>query len=62
MSGAEVAKGRARETEIFSSPDLRVALETAGFECIRYDEATCERRMTVAELQMEMAKALEGEG
>lgn len=62
VSGMEVAKGRARETQIFSSPDLRMALETAGFECIRYDEAACERRMTVAELQTEMAKLSESEG
>lgn len=62
VSGVEVAKGRARETRIFSSPGLRVALETAGFECVRYDEAVRERRMTVAELQMEMAKLSESEG
>lgn len=62
VSGTDVARSRARETKIFSSPELCMALETAGFESIRYDEATCERRMTVAELQKEMAKQSESGG
>lgn len=62
ISGEDVARGRAKETEIFSAPELKKALETAGITCIRYDEAAGERRMTVAELQLEMAKALESGG
>lgn len=62
VSGADVAKSRARETEIFSAPELRTALETAGFACVRYDEAAREKRMTVPELLAEMAKASGNKG
>lgn len=62
VSGADVAKSRARETEIFSAPELRTALETAGFACVRYDEAAGEKRMTVPELLAEMAKASGNKG
>lgn len=62
VSGEDVARGRARETEIFSAPELKRVLEQAGFTCIRYDEAAGQKRMTVAELQEEMRKASESEG
>lgn len=61
VSGIDVAKGRAKETEIFSAPGLKGMLEAAEISCIRYDEAVCEKRMTLAELQAEMAKMSESE-
>jgi hypothetical protein len=50
-SGADVAKGRALETQMFSNPALSAALRSIGCEGVRYDEATPGKRATVAEFR-----------
>lgn len=53
-SGAEVAKSRARETDVFSKKALRRAMGLLGVEGVRYDEA----RPLAKRLGMDDARAL----
>lgn len=49
-SGAVVAASRAKETVLLSDPKICGALQEAGVQSIRYDEADYGRRLTPAEL------------
>lgn len=46
-SGAEIARSRALETQMFSNPALCETLRSIGCEGIRYDEAVPQERATV---------------
>jgi hypothetical protein len=48
-SGANVAKARALETQVFSNPEVTEMLRGMGCRGVRYDEATPQKRMTPAE-------------
>ncbi len=49
-SGTVVAASRAKETALLSDPQICSALQEAGVQGIRYDEAHYDRRLTPAEL------------
>jgi hypothetical protein len=49
--GEDVAKARAHETRVFSDPAVGMALRGMGCESVRYDEATSQKRYTIAELK-----------
>ena len=48
--GEDIAKARAFETEIYSSPEFCRELRSAGVRGIRYDEAEYSQRLTVEEM------------
>ncbi|MDR1293075.1 MAG: ChbG/HpnK family deacetylase [Clostridiales Family XIII bacterium] len=49
--GADVAKWRAHETQALSNPGLCAMLRGMGCEGVRYDEATPQKRATIAEIR-----------
>ena len=50
-SGADVAKGRAFETKVFSKRAVRRLLRLMGCEGVRYDEAQVRPRLTLEEVR-----------
>ena len=51
VSGVDVAKNRAKETAIFSDPQVCALLENIGCRGVRYDEAVPRKRRTVEEIK-----------
>lgn len=54
VRGELVAKGRASETNFFSSFAVKEAFEKMGCSSIRYDEAPAEKRLTIEDLKKEL--------
>jgi len=49
--GEEIARGRAKETEIFSGFAFKSILKMAGCRSIRYDEAVFDKRATIEQVR-----------
>lgn len=56
ISGTEVAKSRARETALFSDPQVCERLRRIGCGSVRYDEAVPGKRKTVEEIRRMLGK------